>query len=148
LWLLLTHPAALAEVRASDTAVRAAVEETLRFESPVQAFNRAVAEDMEYAGTTLAAGTPLFFMIAAAHRDPRQFPDPDRFDLHREHNRHLAFGGDAHVCLGSTLARIEGLVAIREVVRRFPKLRLQEAQPTWGSNWGFRGLEHLRVSLR
>jgi cytochrome P450 len=148
LWLLLSHPEQLAEVRASDAAVRAAVEETLRIETPVQGFNRGVAEEMDYAGTTIPAGMTLAFMVAAAHRDPGQFQDPDRFDLHRPHNRHLAFGGDAHVCLGSTLARIEGSVAIREVVRRFPKLRLLDEQPAWGRNWGFRGLEHLKVALR
>lgn len=148
LWLLLTHPQALAEVRASDTAVRAAVEETLRFETPVQFMSRAVIADTEYAGSTIAAGTPLFLMLAAAHRDARQFENPDHFDLHRTHNRHLGFGGDAHVCLGSALARMEGMVAIREVVRRFPQLKCQDAKPAWGGNFGLRGLKHLRVSLR
>jgi pimeloyl-[acyl-carrier protein] synthase len=122
-----------------------AVEELLRYESPVQAFGRVVKEDLEIAGVRLPGGSAITFMIGAAHRDPRQYPDPDRLELRRPHNRHLAFGGDAHVCLGSTLARLEGQLSIGAVTRRFPSLRLMDEQPDWGPNFAFRGLNTLRV---
>ena len=147
LYTLLSHPAALADVRTDDAAVRAAVEEVLRYESPVQGFGRGVTADIEYAGARLPAGTAVIFMVGAAQRDPRQVTDPDRFDIHRPHNRHLAFGADSHVCLGSTLARLEGQVAIREVARRFPRMELVDQRPDWGPNPGFRGLSTLRVRL-
>jgi cytochrome P450 len=79
-------------------------------------------------------------MIAAAQRDPRHVPDPDRFDIHRKHNRHLAFGADAHACLGSTLARLEGQIAIGETLQRFPALQLLDREPAWSPLYGFRGL--------
>ena len=86
-------------------------------------------------------------VIAAAHRDAEQFADPDRFDIHRPHNRHLAFGGDAHVCLGSTLARMEGQIALRELTRRFPHLEPDGPRAQWNPLIGFRGLSELRVKL-
>ena len=73
--------------------------------------------------------------------------DPDRLDLRRPHNRHLAFGGDAHVCIGSTLARLEGRLSMSAVTRRFPDLRLLDAKPDWGTNFAFRGLNTLRVGV-
>jgi len=117
IYTLLRHPEALEEVRASESAVRAAVEEVLRYESPVQAYGRGATEDIDYDGVRIPAGSAVLFIIAAAHRDPRHVSDPDRFDIHRKHNRHLAFGTDAHVCLGSTLARLEGQIAIGETSR-------------------------------
>lgn len=147
LYTLLRHPAALADVRADDAAVRGAVEEVLRYESPVQGYSRGVTEDIRYDDWTLPAGTSVAFVIGAAQRDPRQISDPDRFDIHRPHNRHLAFGGDAHTCLGSTLARLEGQLAIRETVRRFPALRLVDERPDWSPTFGFRGLRTLSVTL-
>jgi len=89
----------------------------------------------------------VLFMIGAAHRDPRQYSDPDSLDVRRAHNRHLAFGGDAHVCLGSTLARLEGRLSMSALMRRFPDLRLADEQPDWGPNFAFRGLTTLRVRV-
>lgn len=145
IYTLLRHPEALAEVRSSDLAVRAAVEELLRYESPVQAYTRGAAEDIDFEGVRIPAGSSVFFMIAAAHRDPRHVPDPDRFDIHRKHNRHLAFGADAHVCLGSTLARLEGQIAIGETLKRFPSLTLLDPEPTWSPIYALRGLKRLPV---
>jgi cytochrome P450 len=147
IYTLLRHPEVLAEVRAGDAAVRAAVEEVLRYESPVQAYGRGASEDIEFAGVRIPAGSAVYFMIAAAQRDPRHVADPDRFDIHRKHNRHLAFGADAHVCLGSTLARLEGQIAIGETLKRFPALKLLDPEPAWSPIYAFRGLRHLRVRL-
>ena len=147
IYTLLRHPEALAEVRASELAVRAAIEEVLRYESPVQAYGRGATEDIDFEGVRIPAGKSVFFMIAAAHRDPRHVPDPDRFDIHRQHNRHLAFGADAHVCLGSTLARLEGQIAIGETLKRFPALKLLDPEPTWSPIYALRGLRQLRVQL-
>jgi cytochrome P450 len=144
---LLRNPGALAELRADSSLGRAAIEEILRFETPVQGFRRSVLEDLDYQGIRVPAGAGLIFVIGAAHRDPGQFADPDRFDIHRPHTRHLAFGGDAHACLGATLARLEGQVAIGEVVRRYPGLGLADQAADWGLNFGLRGLKSLRVSL-
>jgi cytochrome P450 len=145
IYTLLKHADVYAELRNDENLLVPAVEELLRYESPVQAFGRVVKEDLEIAGVRLPGGSAITFMIGAAHRDPRQYPDPDRLELRRPHNRHLAFGGDAHVCLGSTLARLEGQLSIGAVTRRFPSLRLMDEQPDWGPNFAFRGLNTLRV---
>lgn len=145
MYTLLKHPAAYEELRSDPSLVPAAIEELLRYESPVQAFGRCTKESIEIDGVTVPAGSGLIFMIGAAHRDPRQYQDPDKLDLRRHHNRHLAFGGDAHVCLGSTLARLEARLSIDALIRRFPALRLAEESPQWGPNFAFRGLCTLRV---
>jgi cytochrome P450 len=147
IYTLLQHPDALRELRTDEGLWQAAAEELLRYESPVQAFGRSVKTDLEIEGTHLPAGSPILFMVGAAHRDPRQYAEPDRLDLRRLHNRHLAFGGDAHVCLGSTLARLEGRLSMSAVTRRFPNLRLLDEQPDWGTNFAFRGLNTLRVGV-
>jgi cytochrome P450 len=145
MYTLLTHPEAYSELRNEASLLPSAVEELLRFESPVQAFGRTVKEDIEIDGKSLPKGSGLMFMIGAAHRDPRQYHDPDRLDLRRAHNRHLAFGADAHMCLGSTLARLEARLSIGALMRRFPELRLKEDQADWSRNFAFRGLNTLRV---
>ena len=124
IYTLLKHPEAYGQLLDDESLLPAAIEELLRYESPVQAFGRVVKTDLELHGTQLPAGSVITFMIGAAHRDSRQYSDPDRLDLRRPHNRHLAFGGDAHVCLGSTLARLEGRLSIRALTRRFPSMRL------------------------
>ena len=146
IYTLLTHPAELREVHAHPELVPAVVEETLRFESPVQAFGRSASCDLEIDGMQIPAGSSITIVIGAAHRDPLQFENPGRFDIHRKHNRHIAFGGDAHVCLGSTLARLEGQLAIEALVERFPHLRPVDEVADWGTNFAFRGLRSLRVT--
>lgn len=145
-YTLLKHTAELREVQANPGLAAAVVEETLRFESPVQAFGRYTHTDLEIGGTLLPAGSAVTLVIGAAHRDPLQFESPDRFDIHRKRNRHMAFGGDAHVCLGSTLARLEGQLAIAALVERFPHMRLVDEVADWGTNFAFRGLRSLRVT--
>lgn len=140
-------PDTMRELRNDDGRWPAALEELLRYECPVQAFGRTVKSDIEIEGRHLPAGSSIGFMIGASHRDPRQFPDPDRLDVRRPHLRHLAFGGDAHVCLGITLARLEGQLSITAVTRRFPNLRLMDETPDWGSNFALRGLKTLHVQI-
>ena len=146
IYTLLTHPEELSEVRARPEVVPAVVEEILRFESPVQAFGRYAATELEVDGVTLPAGASVALVIGAAHRDSQHFDNADRFDIQRKRNRHLAFGADAHVCIGSTLARLEGQVGIAALVERFPRMRLVDPTPDWGTNFAFRGLRSLRVA--
>ncbi len=145
MYTLLRHPHAYGELRDDQSLWPAAVEELLRYESPVQSTNRALKTDMDIDGIFLPAGSMIMFMIGAAHRDSRQYPNPDLLDIRRPRNRHLAFGGDAHVCLGSTLARLEGRLSMHAVMSRFPNLRLVDPQPDWSPNFAFRGLNTLRV---
>jgi cytochrome P450 len=147
IYTLLKHPDACSELRSDETLWQSAIEELLRYESPVQGTGRTLKTDMEIDGTRLPAGSSIMFMIGAAHRDSRQYSNPDQLDIRRPRNRHLAFGGDAHVCLGSTLARLEGRLSMGAVMRRFPNLKLVDQQPDWGPNFAFRGLNTLRVRV-
>jgi cytochrome P450 len=122
---LLTHPDQLAHVRADPALWPGAVEELLRFDSPTQVpIPVATAEPVELAGTTIPAGEHVIVSILAANRDPARFPDPDRLDLTRADGGHLAFGHGIHHCLGAPLARLEGRIALRALVERFPDLEL------------------------
>jgi cytochrome P450 len=147
MFTLLRHPSAYQELREDEALWPTAIDELLRYESPVQGFGRSLKTDLAVEGIQLPEGSSVLFMIGAAHRDPRQYSDPDSLDVRRAHNRHLAFGGDAHVCLGSTLARLEGRLSMSALMRRFPDLRLADEQPDWGPNFAFRGLTTLRVRV-
>jgi cytochrome P450 len=103
--------------------ITSAVEEFLRVESPLQIGNRLAGEDIELSSGTLPKGTYIHSSIAAANRDPAVFDDPDRMDITRKPNKHIAFITGIHVCLGATLARVEGRIAIGKLVKRFPNLR-------------------------
>ncbi len=119
---LMDNPGELARLRADPGLVGPAVEEFLRYESSNQLGNRRAAAEVEIGGTRLAAGTPVTLCIGAANRDPEVFADPDRLDIARAPNPHLAFGGGAHTCAGMSLARMEGRAAIGGLVRRFARL--------------------------
>ncbi len=121
--MFLNHPDAHRQLIDDPGLIDTAVEEILRYESPLQIGNRQTTEDVELCGTTLPAGTYIHTSIAAANRDPDVFDNPDKVDFSRAPNRHLAFITGIHVCLGATLARFEGRIAIGRLVRRFPKLR-------------------------
>lgn len=114
----LEHPAELAKVEADRAGIPSALEEVLRFSSPVQATVRRPTRDVELHGRTIPAGMPTLVWLAAANRDPAQFPDPLRFDVTRTPNRHLAFGMGIHFCLGAPLARLEARVAYEELLAR------------------------------
>ena len=126
---LLQHPEQLAQLRQDPSRMSSAIEEMLRYESPVARQPRAIIEDVILGGQTLQRGQMAFQFLNAANRDPAYFADPDRFDLRRTNNRHLAFGNGVHFCVGAPLARLEGPIAIGTVLRRMPKLqRVGEAE--------------------
>lgn len=120
--LLLDHPDEHRRLMEDPELITTAVEEFLRLESPLQIGNRLAGEDIDLGDTVLPKGTYIHTSIAAANRDPAVFPDPDRFDIAREPNKHIAFITGIHVCLGATLARVEGRIAIGGFVKRFPQL--------------------------
>jgi len=144
--LLIRHPDALSDLRARPELIDAAVEEFLRMESSNQLGNRRAACDTALGGVHMQAGTYVHIGIGAANRDPAQFPDPDRLDIRRQPNRHLAFGTGIHACAGMSLARMEARVAIGKLVARF-----SEIEPAGGATRGnrarFRGFAHYPVRL-
>jgi cytochrome P450 len=142
---LLHHPEQLERVRAHPEMMGMAVEELLRYDSPVQGTSRFTLTDTEVNGRPVSAGQELFLMIGAANRDPHQFRDPDTLDVGREDNKHLSFGNGIHYCLGAPLARIEGPAALAALVRRFPRMRLATDKLDWGDNIILRGLRSLPV---
>jgi len=143
---LLEHPEAAARLRAEPSLIATAVDEFLRYQSPNQLGNRRVAAEAVIGGVALAADTLITLCIGAANRDPAQFADPDRLDLSRAPNRHLAFITGIHACAGMWLARMEARVAIGRLVARFPNLRLAAA-PVRGRRARFRTLVSLPVNV-
>jgi hypothetical protein len=129
---LLRHPEELARLRANPSLLPSAIEECLRYEGPIILTVRIVHEDTEIGGKVIPKDSRVMALLAAANRDPEIFPDPDRFDVGRTPNEHLAFGGGAHFCLGAHLARLEASLAIGGLVRRFEKLTLESEQVEWG----------------
>jgi cytochrome P450 PksS len=147
---LLQHPDQMEKLRADPALVRPAVEELLRYTSPVEmATERYAREDVTVAGVTIPRGDMVFAVIASANRDERQFANPDSLDITREPNRHLSFGLGAHFCLGASLARLEGQIAIHTLLRRLPEMRLAVAPRTlrWRRGMLLRGLEALPVAF-
>lgn len=125
LWLLTRHPEAWQELRAEPELLDSAIEEMLRFESPVQRGTfRIASEDFELAGCRIKTGDQVAALIGAANRDPEVFTDPDKLDIRRSPNRHLAFGNGPHFCMGATLARLEARVAFRMLIERFEEVRV------------------------
>jgi cytochrome P450 len=146
LHLLLRHPEQRAVLQAvpAGASLAGAVEEILRYETPIQRISRIALEDLEIAGRTIREGERVHLLPAAAHRDPAVFPDPDRFDVRRQGDRHLAFGFGLHFCLGAALARVEAEEALGALLRRWPAMELAE-DPAWLDNIAVRGLRSLRV---
>ncbi|MGW5642111.1 cytochrome P450 [Saccharopolyspora sp. NPDC003752] len=122
------HPDQLAAVRADRSLVPSAIEESLRYFSPFAAVSRATNREVELGGTVIPADQLLLLWIAAANRDPRQFTDPDAFDVRRDPNPQIGFGRGIHFCLGAPLARLEGRVALNIMLDRFPNLRTDPAE--------------------
>ena len=145
---LLRHPEAVRDLRADPALLEGAVEEVLRYESPVQRLSRSTAAPVELGGHALEAGRRVVLFLAAANRDPRRFEDPDRFDIHRRDNRHLAFGYGIHFCVGATLGRLEGRLAFGAVLDRFADLELLVDEPEWHETTGVRALRRLPIAAR
>lgn len=118
--VLAENPYQRSELVENPTLIPSAIEELLRFEPPGPHVARWVTEDVEYQGQTIPAGSALLLMLASANRDERHFEEPDRFDVHRRPGGHLTFGRGTHFCLGAPLARLEGRVALEEILKRFP----------------------------
>ncbi|HEX9463864.1 MAG TPA: cytochrome P450 [Alphaproteobacteria bacterium] len=145
---LLRHPAELARLRARPDLEESAVEELLRYDSPAASVTRVAAEAVELAGRRIPRGDRLFLMINAANRDGEQFAEPDRLDLGRTENRHVAFGFGPHYCIGAPLARLEAQIAFQALVKRFAAIELAPQQLEWSDNLVLRGLKALRLRLR
>lgn len=143
---LLRNPDQLALLRQRPELIESAVEELLRFDSPVQLTGRIVAETCELGGQQISRGQLVLTLLGAANRDPRQFPDPDRLDLTRSPNQHFSFGRGIHFCLGAPLARLEGRIAIGSLVSRFPGLQLA-GRPERGETITLRGLTRLPLAV-
>lgn len=144
---LLRHPAELRRLRENPGLIGSAVEELLRYDGPVQRTARVPSAAAVIDGHTIEAGEMVMPFIGAADRDPAHFPDPDRLDLTRTDNRHIAFGWGIHFCLGAPLARLEGQIAINTMLRRFPKLALATDRPEYRQSLTLRGLKALPVAF-
>ncbi|HEX3682081.1 MAG TPA: cytochrome P450 [Bryobacteraceae bacterium] len=142
---LLRHPEQMQLLLDDPALMPSAVEELLRFESPIQHTARVAPEDLTLGGKQIRRGQSVIAVIAAGNRDPQRFPDPDTLDLKRADNRHLAFGWGAHYCFGAPLARIEGQVAFATLLRRLRNLQLASDRIVWHENLGLRGLANLQV---
>jgi cytochrome P450 len=147
MYTLLKHPEETAELREKPEIIRSAVEEILRYESPVQFTARVLKEDMEVCGQKIPKRWSILCMLGAANRDPKQFKEPNQLNLKRLNNQHLAFSAGPHFCIGNQLARLEGQIALLNLVQRFPQMRLAGARPEWAPTFGFRGLKSLSVIL-
>jgi cytochrome P450 len=145
---LLRHPEELARVRADTSLVRGAIEECLRYDSPVQLTSRVATPDLELGGKRILAGQEVDLILGAANRDPEQFSDPDRLDVARSDCRHLSFGHGTHFCLGAALARVEAQIALEALATRFPNLRPDDEPPRWREGFVLRGPASLPLAVR
>ncbi len=144
--LLIRNPEAMRDLRRHPDAIETAIEEFLRMESSNQLGNRRATEDTMLGGVAMPAGTYVHIGIGAANRDPAQFPDPDRLDIRRQPNRHLAFGTGIHACAGMSLARMEARVAIGRLVQRFAQIE-PAGLPVRGGRARFRGFSSYPVAV-
>jgi cytochrome P450 len=144
---LLRNPEELRRLRTTPGLITTAVEELLRYDGPVQRTARVASDDASIGGRTIRKGEMVMPFIGAADRDPAHFPEPDRLDLGRADNRHIAFGWGIHFCLGAPLARVEGQIAINTLVRRLPRLALVSDTVEYRQSLTLRGLKALPVKF-
>jgi cytochrome P450 len=142
---LLRNPSALEQLRDDPAILPSAIEELLRYESPSQQTTRIAPEDLVLGGQQIERGQSVIAVMGAANRDPDRFADPDRLDLNRQDNRHLAFGWGPHFCFGAPLGRIEAQVAFEALLTRLPELELGGGPLQWRENLKLRGLEKLPI---
>ena len=145
--VLLNHPDQLERLRRDPGLIKPAVEEILRFDGPSKMEVRTLADEVEMGGKTLPTGDMVYLVQHAANRDSEAFDQPDRFDITRDPNNHIGFGFGLHFCLGASVARLEGTIALEALVRRLPNLELGPEPEVWVPTMLSRGLEHLPVSL-
>ena len=143
-WSLFRNPDQLARLRADHALLPTAVEELLRWDTPLQMFERWVLEDLEVDGVHVPRGAELGLLFGSANRDPDVFADAEALDVGRDPNPHVSFGAGVHFCLGAALARLELTTSFGTVLRRLPRLELV-AEPEWGPGYVIRGLRELRV---
>ena len=144
---LLRHSDQLERLRREPELLENAIEELLRYDSPVQATVRIATEDVTLGGAVIPKDAIALVLLGAANRDPAEFPEPDRLDLARENVRHLSFGLGTHFCLGAGLARLEARTAFRGLLERFPRMRLAGDAPEYRPNPFLRGLRRLPLAL-
>jgi cytochrome P450 len=142
---LLRQPDQVQKLKENPALITGAVEEMLRYDTAVQRGWRIAAEDIEIDGCRIKKGELVLPMLGAANRDPAEFPEPDRFDICRQDNKHLGFGYGIHFCLGAPLARLEAPIAINTLLRRFPNLQLETKALSWRQDIALRGLIELPV---
>ncbi len=142
---LLRNPDALARLRSDPSLIEPALDEFLRFDSPVQVTFRTASQDIELGGRTIPRGEHVIVFMGAANRDPDRFPEPDKLDIARPDNHHLSFGAGPHRCIGEVLAKVEGRIAFETILRRMPKLALAGPTPKWRPAMSLRGLQSLPV---
>ncbi|MDB6054923.1 MAG: cytochrome [Verrucomicrobiales bacterium] len=142
---LAQHPEALREVQEEDSLLMGAIEESLRFESPLQRVGRTVTRDIEVGDQTLKKGQSVLSFLGAANRDPAQFASPDRFDIHRSPNKHMAFGSGNHFCLGAALARMEAPIVVKKLLLALPRFEVISSGKWQGGV--MRGLESLTLRV-
>ncbi len=151
LYALLTNPDQLAQLRSDmatgdrATVIRSAVEELLRWDSPVQFDGRQAFEDVDICGVTVPRGTEVVTVLGAANRDPSHFSDPEQLDLRRDEGPPMSFASGIHLCLGAALARAEGQIVFERVLDRFPSIELADESPEWKPRITLRGLASLPV---
>lgn len=145
---LLQHPDQLHRLRQNPDLIHTAIEEMLRYDSPVQLTSRISFEPIELDGQTIPAYQQVAFLLGAANHDPACFAEPHHFDIGRDPNPHLAFGNGIHYCLGAPLARMEGAIAINTLLRRLPDLALAADNPEYRDNYVLRGLKSLPVTFK
>ena len=144
---LLRHPDQLALLQENEGLMKTAVEEFLRYDSPVQMTSRLVLEEINYKGHTFPPNTQVAFLLAAANHDPQRFATPHQLDITRQKNQHLSFGGGIHYCLGAPLARLEGEIAFTTLLRRMPHFKLAVETPEFNDNYLLRGLKSLPLTF-
>jgi cytochrome P450 len=144
-WALLSHPEQVERAVADPDLVPHVVEEGARWHSPVGTSTRQTTRDVELAGVQLEKGALIAAVLASANRDARHWNEPDRYDINAHRRPHLAFAGGAHVCVGALLARQEARTALRLLLERLPRLRLDPDRPAAFSGWEFRSPEHVHL---
>jgi cytochrome P450 len=145
-WALLTHPDQLADLRSDAALVPSAVEELIRYDSPLQLFERTALADTPVGDVVVERGQKVAALLGAANRDPEVFAEPDDFDIRRVPNPHLGFGAGIHFCVGAPLARVELQASLRTLLTRFPRLALRAA-PKRRPEFVIRGVRSLPVTV-